>query len=350
VPETSRPAVRVNPLEDPAWDARLAHAPQASFFHGLAWARVLHGSYGFAPCYWVDRGTEGPLRAVLPLMEVDSPFTGRRGISLPFTDECEPLAPNSESFHPMFEAAVAHARDRAWKYLELRGGKQHFPHEKASTSYYGHRLGLCGDDGKQFDSIEPSVRRAVRKAEHSGIAIEVTQSSEAVRTFYRLVCRTRRRQGVPPQPFTFYSKIHEHVLAPGHGRIVLARHRGIPVAGAMYFHSGKAAVYKFGASDERFQHLRANNLVTWEAIKRYSAEGFGTLDFGRTSLSNAGLRKFKLGWGTRETSIDYLRFNLRASRFVDAPDAASGVHTPFFRFLPSPLSRLIGMALYKHIA
>jgi len=36
------------------------------------------------------------------------------------------------------------------------------------------------------------------------------------------------------------------------------------VAGAIFFHSGGQAIYKFGASDETFQHFRGNNLVMWE--------------------------------------------------------------------------------------
>ena len=40
---------------------------------------------------------------LLPLMEVDSWLTGRRGISLPFTDECEPLYPDAESFKNLLQ-------------------------------------------------------------------------------------------------------------------------------------------------------------------------------------------------------------------------------------------------------
>jgi len=70
------------------------------------------------------------------------------------------------------------------------------------------------------------------------------------------------------------------------------------------------------------------------------------LDFGRTSLDNDGLRRFKLGWGTRERRIDYFRYDPRKDRFVTARDASSGWHNHIFKTLPIPLSRLIGAALY----
>src|SRR6202044_4760 len=81
----------VDPVGLTDWDASLAGQPQTSIFHGAAWAAVLKGTYGYKPKYFTIR-QDGGLRSLLPLMEVDSWLSGRRGISLPFTDECEPLS------------------------------------------------------------------------------------------------------------------------------------------------------------------------------------------------------------------------------------------------------------------
>ena len=88
----------------------------------------------------------------------------------------------------------------------------------------------------------------------------------------------------------------------------------------------------------------------WEAIKRHSADGFVTLDFGRTAIDNEGLRKFKLGWGTTERPIDYVRQDLRTGEFAKSRPLTSGNLTRLFQALPPPLSRFIGAALYKHVA
>ena len=71
------------------WDSRLNHFPGATFFHGAAWARVLHSTYGYQPVYFATV-EQDRLRSLLPVMEVNSWLTGRRGISLPFTDDCLP--------------------------------------------------------------------------------------------------------------------------------------------------------------------------------------------------------------------------------------------------------------------
>jgi hypothetical protein len=98
-----------------------------------------------------------------------------------------------------------------------------------------------------------------------------------------------------------------------------------------------------------FQQLRANNLVMWEAIRRFAGEGRSTLDFGRTSLNNEGLRRFKTGWGATEQIAEYIRYDLRENAFGTASDSSSGWHTRVFNALPQWMARPIGAALYPHM-
>lgn len=340
---------RVDPTADSQWDADLAACPGASFFHGASWARVLQGAYGYAPVYFAIRRSGG-LHSLLPMMEVDSWLTGRRGVSLPFTDECAPLGADPDSIRSLFEEAKAYGSTRHWKYMECRGGLPLYGEASPSVSFLGHRLDLRGGESALFSRCESSNRRAVRKAEQSGLTIEFSRDLEAVREFHGLLCKTRKRHGVPPQPFEFFAGIQRHVLAQKQGWVVVARFGEVPVAGAVYFNFGKTAIYKFGASDEKFQHLRANNLVMWEAIKRHAWEGFETLEFGRTSLTNHGLQKFKLGWGAVEYRIDYLRHDFRSGALAVVNDRATGLHTRVLGLLPDPIFKFVGSALYKHIA
>jgi hypothetical protein len=338
-----------NPLDDAGWNAKLTPCQPASFFHSVAWARVLHDTYGFKPFYFTLAGREG-LRALLPVMEVSSWLTGKRGLSLPFTDECEPLCPDAASFQRLFQAALDCAKEQGWKYLECRGGKPWFGKATASTSFFGHELDLHNEESALWAQVDGSTRRAIRKAGRSGLAVEFSQDLDAVRAFHNLLCQTRKRHGMPPQPFRFFQNIHQHVLAQNLGQVALIRHGRTPVAGAVFFHFGKTAIFKFGASDESFHPLRVNNLVMWEAIKWHVRQGFSMLDFGRTSLGNEGLRRFKLRWGTRERRIDYVRYNLRTGAFVEARDESSGWYSRIFKVLPACLTRLVGTALYKHVA
>ena len=339
----------VNPLEDPAWDERVAALPGASFFHSTPWIRVLQDTYGFSPAFFVQ-GAATDSEAIMPLMEVNSWLTGRRGVALPFTDECPPLIARPDHFHEFWSTVLTHARARRWKFLECRGGRSLFGDVPASTVFHGHLLDLRQGEAPLFARLDGAIRRAVRKGEQSGLTLTTSQDLRAVQTFYTLLCQTRQRHGLPAQPYKFFANIHRHILAKNHGQVVLAHHGDIPVAGAVFFHFGRTCLYKFGASDASQQHLRANNLVMWEAIKWHARHGFAQLDFGRTSLGNEGLRRYKLGWGTVERSVEYVRFDLRSGQFVTVKDGAAGWHNHLFRSLPISLSRLAGSLLYKHAA
>ena len=339
---------RVNPLHEPDWDRMVKALPGAGFFHSSSWARVLNGTYGHAPHYFcaLDRAR---LEVVLPVMEVSSPIRGRRAVSLPFTDECPALSVDPARVADVFQEAVDYGRSCGWKTLECRG-LQERPAKGAvpSLSFYAHVLQLRGSGEGRFDRLEGSVRRAVRKAVSSGVRVEVLQTLEAVRAFYALHCRTRRRHGLPPQPFRFFAGIFEHAISEGHGFVALARLGEKPIAAAVFLHLGNQAIFKFGASDRRYQQLRANDLVMWEAIQWYALRGYDSLHLGRTSMANAGLRRFKRGFGAEEYVLNYHQFDFTKDDFVRGRDGAYGWHNAVFRLMPIPLSRMLGALLYRY--
>jgi len=117
----------------------------------------------------------------------------------------------------------------------------------------------------------------------------------------------------------------------------------------MFFKLGRHAVYKFGASDERLQELRANNLAMFEGIRYLAEGGAETLHFGRTDKDNEGLRRFKLSWGATEEKIDYVRFDTASASWKHSGDRRSAFHRPIFRALPASLNRLAGAIIYPHL-
>lgn len=325
----------------------VAAHPQGSFFHSAEWAAVLQDTYGYTPNYFVLKQA-GVLRALLPLMEVNSRLTGRRGVSLPFTDECEPLGTDAESFQGLMQQVLALGKAKAWKSVEFRGGRKLMGDVPASVEFYSHVLDLDGDEEVLLERVEPSVRRAIRKAEKEGVRVEVSDTLDALEEFYGLLCLTRKKHGIPPQPFEFFRNIHRHVILKGLGIVVLAHYEGREIAGAVYFNLGGKVIYKFGASDDAWQHLRGNNLVMWEAIKWHARKGFKNLHLGRTSLGNEGLRRFKLGWGAREERVEYVKYDLKRGRFLKEKDESSGWHNKVFNAMPIWMSKLVGKALYPH--
>jgi hypothetical protein len=74
------------------------------------------------------------------------------------------------------------------------------------------------------------------------------------------------------------------MLEPGHGRLLL-----------VFLSARSTVIYKYGASDERAWRLDPNNILDWEAIRRFADEGFDHAD--------AGLRTFRISLGVVVTEL-----------------------------------------------
>ena len=123
-------------------------------------------------------------------MEVWSPLTGRRGVCLPFSDFCGPLLFGGASTLDLNRLAEVAAL-RKWKYFELRDRSELSAPATPAVSFYGHRLDLKRSAEALLAGFRGSVRRALHKAESSGLTVEVTLERETILEFYWLHARTR---------------------------------------------------------------------------------------------------------------------------------------------------------------
>jgi lipid II:glycine glycyltransferase (peptidoglycan interpeptide bridge formation enzyme) len=245
---------------------------------------------------------------------------------------------------------MEHGLRRNWKSLECRGNDPASQDASPSLAFYGHVIDLgCGQE-VIFKSFSDSVRRGIRKAVRRGLRVEFSNGFDSIRTFYALHCLTRRRHGLPPQPLRFFENIARYVLTRGHGFVAVVRREDKPIAAAVFFHHNRKAFYKFGASDYAFQQLRPNNILLWEAIKRCADNRFDTLHLGRTSLTNEGLRRFKLGFGACEERINYCKYDFAKLSFVTEIDHSTGWFNWAFRHMPLSALRLSGEMLYPHLS
>jgi hypothetical protein len=339
----------INPLEDPDWDRKVGAFADATIFHSAKWARVLHESYGYTPCFLATREA-GSFGSVLPLMDVTSSLTGRRGVSVPFSDFCDPLCSPGHDAGPLVETAIRHAGEKSWQHVEFRtdaGIPQSAP---ATVRYLTHELELTKGENALWSGLESAARRAIRKARDSGVMVSIGQDEAAMREFFRLHCLTRKRHGVPPQPYAFFSNVRRHLVDQGNATVMLASHRGRTIAAMVFMHFGRRVIYKFGASDVAFQHLRANNLLMWEAIRRYASEGMHELHMGRNETNNPGLRRYKLAWGSSENPLSYHRYSSVARDFIHGSNPQQSWQQSAFRRFPLPVMKIIGSLTYRHMA
>lgn len=336
-----------NPIDLAGWDRDLNAVDASSFCHTAAWAAVFANAYNYRPVY-VTHYMRNRLSALLPVMEISSPLTGRRGVSLPFTDSCPALVESDHHFRKLIEFSVGYALSRNWRYLELRTETTLPIVSVPRRRYKRHLLELERSENALKKKIRKSTFRNVKRADRSGVRVEVSHDRKSVSAFYRLNCLTRKRHGLPPQPWYFFEALFQKVIKPRKGDVFLAFFDNKPIAGSIFFKFRQKAIFKYGASDIKYSHYRANNLVMWRAIKHFSRAGYQTIDLGRTETANHGLCQFKRGWGAAEDILYYYVFDARSKTFLPEISPSVPGYSLFSR-LPVWLLRLIGHCLYPHV-
>ena len=108
----------INPINYLGWDDLVIATNEYSFFHSTAWAIVLSESYNFTP-YYLTIIDNGELLVLMPFMEVRSFITGKRAVSMPFSDYGGPLGSNDEKLSENLNFIIERYRNRV-KYLEFR--------------------------------------------------------------------------------------------------------------------------------------------------------------------------------------------------------------------------------------
>lgn len=338
----------VSPLEEAGWDEQIESIGEATAFNSAGWARSLFQAYGHQPQYFLWREGRG-VRALGPVMECGSRLQRRCGVSLPFTDACSLLTqyPGGPTSSDMLAVVLKVAQARGWSFYQWNTSEK-LSDLEPSLTYHTHSIDLSSGCDALFAGFEGATRRGVRKARAQNVTVSYLGGVEGASEYYRLHCLTRRRHGQPPQPWRFFEALGRNVLLKDRGFVAAARFEGRIVAAAVFLTFGANAAYKYAASDERFQHSRAGNLLLWEGIRRLVAEGRQVLDLGRTSFDNEGLRRFKLGWGAVERPLFSYRMRIPEGTMIPMRDSAHAWYTRILRRLPVPLLRLAGEIIYPY--
>jgi len=230
-----------------------------------------------------------------------------RIISIPYSDFCQPLnIPNDkrnlvalgEYFRDISNILGIKQIELRWEY----GNQKDYNHR---TFFYRHFILLKEDDKEVYQKFHRTQRQNIRSAIKHGVEVEMSNSIEALRVFYCLHCLTRKRLGMPVQPWRFFSALHKEILSKNLGFILSAYKRGICLASGIFLLGTKTLTYKYAASHNRSEQNHANHLIMWTAIQWACRHGFNMLDLGRCDLDNEGLRAFKLRFGATEARLAY---------------------------------------------
>jgi len=341
---------RLNPLQDRRWAELVERHPDASVFHTIGWLDALQRTYGYDPIAFTTSAPGSALKNGIVFCEIRSWLTGRRLVSLPFSDHCEPLVENSEQLDRICSHLEEQRGSHGWRYIEVRTRKAIFAQRAfgPAEKFWFHELRLRQENDALFRSFhKDSFQRKIRRAEREGLTCEEGLDERLLRAFYRLLVLTRRRHELPPQPFAWFSQLAA-CLGPSM-TLRIARFRQRPVAAILTLTCRDTMVYKYGASDADFHALGGMPLLFWKAIQEARARGCAVLDLGRSEAGNVGLVTFKDRLGAQRSSASYWRY-----------PAAEAVPRPLRRYFMSCAKQALGRApagvraatgrlLYRHV-
>lgn len=337
------------------WSAWLEKAVQSCFSYQPAWHALIARLYGYTVIPLTTTNDEGRITGFLPLCALSSPLTGKRLVSLPFSDHCPLLAEDEQCAADLIEQAIRLALARKARYLELRPGPSEVIEQRADfikgDLYVRWLLSLQSDPASVWSKLRKPVQRQVVKARKMGVQARFAANREDVEHYYRLHLLTRsKKQGMPAQPRNFFYGLWDAFASNDAMQILLAEHEGKVIAGMVLLAAGNTIRYAYGASDERYLQLAPNNLLMWTAIEWACTHGYQTLDLGRTARDNEGLMEYKRRWGADMEPLPYYYYP-HIDGLAATPEHSRKFQllTSCWRKLPLQVSGPLGGMLYKHL-
>ncbi len=343
------PVHTLDPLIDPRWSQLVDRHPRASVFHTRGWLEALARTHGYEPIVLTTCPPAAELTNGVVFCRISSWLTGRRMVSLPFADHCEPLVDGGATADEIIDSLPAALDRDDWKYIEIRSADPGFcgRHLQPHSRFSFHVLDLRPPVDELFRSLhKDSTQRKVRRGERERLTYEDGTSEALLKKFYGLLLLTRRRHGLPPQTIDWFRSL----LACLRDRVTIsvASKDGRPIAAIVTLSFAKTVMYKYGCSDASAHHLGGMQSLLWRAIRNARECRFETFDLGRSDPDNAGLITFKDRWGARRSVLTYVRCSAPRRRQAGNRHA-SAIAGRLLSRMPDALLTAAGKRLYRHI-
>lgn len=339
-------SLSVLPSMTPEWLEFIKTRPEATLFHHPAWSQLIQACYGYPSFTLLLFNSVDSIQAGLPIIQVKHRFSRKRWIALPFTDYCNPLACDgaalqqlTKSLLEMYQSGCASSIEVRYKLPEITGVQYGY-------TFITHKLLLNADLTSVIAHLNKAHLKNIYRAEENGMRVEVGRDLEHLKAFYRLHLGTRKRQGIPVQPWRFFKLLGDLILTPGYGFLMLAYLDQECVAGALFLHWNQTLTYKFMATTPTGNKYNANHLILWKGICWGCENGFVMLDLGKTPIHDEEFRQFLGRWGAQESTLTYSILSNRVPK-TERP-AITKVLKNIINISPAWVCKTTGELFYKY--
>jgi hypothetical protein len=329
----------------------LAARQDASVFQDPAWHEVIRRAYGHETRTWVARrGDEiaGCFAATL----MRAPILGTKCIALPYQMHSgAPLGSSPDVCSQLVRACIEDARVEGAKYVEIRHFEPLAYLEELGFAAVdsGLRVTTVPIDDLQLTQAAHGHRQRVRKAGRKGVEIEESRSDEDWQLFRRMYLETGRAMGAPQAGGPYFDALRETMA--DRCRLYLARYEGRTVGAFLILGDARGVFARCSAhsTPESFK-LNVGQALWWQAMMDASEAGCSEFNCGISWVEDAGLIKWKEGWGGTSRPVHVYVLPIAGS-----PPAAGGYFEGYslakavWKRLPLPVVGPVGHAVTRWI-
>lgn len=289
--------------QDPAavarWDAYVAAAAAATFFHRAGWQNILEEVFAHRTHYlYAER--DGTLVGILPLAQMKSRLFGHALVSLPFCVYGGVVADDEAVAAALEAEADALAQRLGVDHLEYRNLSLRHADWPRQELYVTFRKEILPEEEANLLAIPRKQRAMVRK----GIKNGLTAAIEAdVERFFALYADNVHRHGTPALPKHYFARLRQEFGADCEVLTVFAPD-GRPLSSVLSFYFRDEVLPYYAGDDVLARELAANDFKYWELLRRACARGLKVFDYGRSKVGS-GSYAFKKNWGFEPTPLHY---------------------------------------------
>jgi hypothetical protein len=217
----------------------------------------------------------------------------------------------------------------------LNGADHHF---RGKSS---HILILPNTPEIMFDGFKSKLRSQIKRGEANGVIIKCG-GEELCSDFFDIYSNNMRYLGSPCLPIAFFKEL---LVAgkSGDRRIYVASIGGNVIGGAFVLEYLGFVEVCWASTLRDYNHLSPNMVLYWHIIKDCIQRGSQRFSFGR-STAGSGPDRFKSQWGTDRVVLDW-----SSDAPVNSPSEIAKFGSKIWRFLPLPVSILIGSRIARYI-
>jgi FemAB-related protein (PEP-CTERM system-associated) len=345
-PSSSVHVSRIDGESDAAWRDVVDCTGEVTLAHAPEWRHAIAEAYGHQSIYLIATGDDGST-AVLPSFVLRRPLIGSVVASMPFLDGGGPSGRADDLAAALIHRLMTEATLVGARAVELRSTRRLPVDGEAMDQKVNLMLTLPTHPDQLWRRLDKSVRNQVRKAERSGLSVEI-DGVAGLPAFFEAFAERMRDLGSPVHAPGFLAAVLRQF--GDRARLVLIRKGRATVGGLVALAFKDRIAVPWATCRKEYFPLCPNMLLYWETLRLACSEGFSRFDFGRSSRGS-GTYRFKRQWGAEEEPLHWYTIPLAPGTVAraGAHHATRDFFARAWRRLPLPIATRFGPSLRRYL-